>query len=62
MPVISGGVVATAANVVGTMMLLNAVGATLALFPRRGPGRERGLLSQSAIQVWRVLWTGVGWW
>lgn len=48
---ISAGVVATAASVVGTTLLLNIVGAALALYPRRGPGRERGLLTQDSIKV-----------
>lgn len=51
MAVVSSDVVATAASVVGTMLLLNAIAAILALYPRHRSGAGRGMLSQSAIQV-----------
>lgn len=52
MVLISGDAVATAASLVGTILVLNVFGATLALYPRpKQPGEERGLLKQSGIQV-----------
>lgn len=49
---LSTDAVATAASLVGTILLLNLFGALLALYPRGSrPGDERGMLKQNGIQV-----------
>ena len=52
MVTLSSDAAATAASLVGTILLLNVFGALLALYPRGSrPGEERGTLKQSGIQV-----------